>query len=137
MSKTGQERTQGNAVWAFWSGMFAALVLISMTFVGGAIAPQAASAAAPPCTVSDKLVNSCRAWLGSAAGKYPGMANTTRLQTEAHEARIGRKLDLVHTYHIAGDLPLNEDELYFVNRSEHDGLHQLATGECMGDRVGQ
>ncbi|MCU1667159.1 MAG: hypothetical protein JWP40_86, partial [Blastococcus sp.] len=82
-----------------------------------ALTPKA-SAEVPPCVVSDTLVNSCRPWLGASAGRYPNVGTGFRAQIEAHEKRIGRSLDVVHNYHPAGDLPLNADELYFVNRPD-------------------
>ncbi|MCW2809106.1 MAG: hypothetical protein JWQ93_3061 [Marmoricola sp.] len=58
--------------------------------------PPAPSAARPRCTVSAKLVNSCRPWLGAESGGYTsGGFKASMLE---HEARIGRRLDIVHEY---------------------------------------
>jgi hypothetical protein len=73
--------------------------------------------AAAVCNVSDKLVNSCRPWLGAAANKYPQAVAGTREQAEYHEQRIGRKLDIVHTYHSVGSNTLSADEKYFATRT--------------------
>ena len=35
-------------------------------------------------------------------------------QVEAHEARIGRKLDVLHNYHPVGNLPLNDAEKAYI-----------------------
>src|SRR5215831_7736788 len=58
---------------------------------------------AATCTVSTKLVNSCRPWLGAAANKYPGVTvNDYKAQLLAHESAIGRQVDVAHTYHAVG-----------------------------------
>lgn len=80
------------------------------------------AAAATECVVSPTLVNPCRPWLGAVAGKYPGSA-TWRGQIEAHEQRIGRQVDSVHTYHPAGQVTLTAEERYFVQRGTIVHLH--------------
>src|SRR4051812_46897587 len=82
------------------------------------VAAQPVAAAPEGCVVTDTLVNPCRPWLGANVGKYPDVATGLRAQTEAHEQRIGRQLDVVHSYHPPGNLPLTADELYFVNRPD-------------------
>ncbi|MDB5182158.1 MAG: hypothetical protein JWP13_921 [Candidatus Saccharibacteria bacterium] len=74
------------------------------------------SQAATVCTVSDKLVNSCRPWLGAAVGKYPQAASNVRAQAEYHEQRIGRKLDIIHSYHPVGSSQLSADDKYIATR---------------------
>lgn len=74
-------------------------------------------ATAATCTVSSKLVNSCRPWLGAAVGKYPQVAKSVRAQAEYHEKRMGRKLDIVHAYHPVGSNLLSADEKYFAGRA--------------------
>jgi hypothetical protein len=76
------------------------------------------SAAAADCVVDEILVNSCRPWLGATAGKYPQVSSGFRSQIAYHEQRIGRPLDIVHTYHPPGDMPLTADERYYINRAD-------------------
>jgi hypothetical protein len=95
-----------------------ALLLVLLLGIGGAGTHfLTRSEAATPCTVSDKLVNSCRPWLGASAGKYPQAASSIRSQIEYHEKRIGRKLDIVHTYHPVGSNTLSTDDKYFATRA--------------------
>ena len=49
------------------------------------------------CTISAKLVNSCRPWLGAESGNY-GVGSGFRARMLEHEARIGRQVDIVHAY---------------------------------------
>jgi chitodextrinase len=72
---------------------------------------------AATCTVSDKLVNSCRPWYGAFAGKYSEHASDTKSQILGHESRIGRQVDIAHTYHPAGNNTLNTADKYFAARS--------------------
>jgi len=68
------------------------------------------------CTVSPILVNSCRPWLGAAAENYPQAASGTESQVLYHEQRIGRQLDIVHTYHSVGQNSLTSADVYFATR---------------------
>ena len=68
------------------------------------------------CEISDKLVNSCRPWLGASANKYPQVGSGLRSQTEYHEQRIGRQLDIVHAYNAATATGLSPDERHFATR---------------------
>jgi fibronectin type 3 domain-containing protein len=68
--------------------------------------PPVARAAGPVCTISTKLVNSCRPWLGAESGGY-GTSNFRPAMLE-HEARIGRKLDIVHEYLGVGAVLTND-----------------------------
>jgi hypothetical protein len=78
-------------------------------------APPAAAAEAPDCTVTALLVNPCRPWLGAVAGSYP-TAGSWKNQILAHEQRIGRSVDVVHAYHPVGDVTLDTEERFFVQR---------------------
>jgi chitodextrinase len=77
------------------------------------LSPGAANAAT--CVVDDKLVNSCRPWLGAAANGYPGISGTGA-QMLAHEQRIGRNLDIVHLYTPPGQMQLTEESVMFATR---------------------
>lgn len=57
------------------------------------------------CSVSEIGVCDCKAWLGARVAGYPGGEDFSS-QHEGHEGRIGRKLDLVHSFHRVGALPL-------------------------------
>lgn len=95
--------------------LFVTAVALAAVLVGVVVAPPAAVAAGA-CDVSATLVNPCRPWLGASAGKYPGVATSLRAQIQAHEQRIGRPVDIVHSYHPPGSLPLTADEQYFAAR---------------------
>ncbi|MDB5186502.1 MAG: hypothetical protein JWL85_1025, partial [Candidatus Saccharibacteria bacterium] len=77
-------------------------------------AAYAEGASAPVCTISDKLVNSCRPWLGAAVGNYPDLPAGHENQIYAHEERIGRPLDIVHLYHVPGERPLSDEDKLFA-----------------------
>jgi fibronectin type 3 domain-containing protein len=78
-------------------------------------APAAAAAAGdPPCTISATLVNSCRPWLGAAAGGYPGTSGFKNRILE-QEARIGRQDDIVHDYLGQGSV-LSADDISLAQR---------------------
>jgi hypothetical protein len=68
------------------------------------------------CTISDKLVNSCRPWLGAFANTNPSYASDIKSQILGHEELIGRELDMVHTYHPAGNNTLSQTDTYFAKR---------------------
>src|SRR5688572_11986281 len=68
------------------------------------------------CSVSDKLVNACRPWLGAAAGDYPQATNGIKEQILYHEQRLGRKVDIVHTYHGTGSRSLSDTDKFFAAR---------------------
>jgi hypothetical protein len=97
-------------------GALAAAVLAAALGVGGGGAVTSAPVAAADCTVTPTLVNPCRPWLGVVAGHHPGISSGVRAQYEAHEARIGKKVDVVHTYKAEGQVTLTADERYFANR---------------------
>ena len=62
------------------------------------------------CTVSSKLVNSCRPWLGAASNGYvtPDFILSTAMANE--ESRIGRQLDIVHDYRNPGTVMSADDQ---------------------------
>lgn len=72
---------------------------------------------AAECTVDQNLVNSCRPWLGANTNKYPDAGSGPRAQIEYHEQRIGRRVDIAHTYHPVGSNKLSPDDKYFAARS--------------------
>jgi hypothetical protein len=76
------------------------------------------TSSATDCSVSGTLVNACRPWLGAAANNYPQASSDTKSQILYHEQRIGRQLDLVHTYHPVGDNKLDDTDLYFATRAD-------------------
>ena len=100
-----------------WALTVLAVPLLASGLVVGSSAspttPQAV-AADPVCTISAKLVNSCRPWLGAESGGY-GVTGTRARMLE-HEARIGRQVDIVHSYLGAGATALTGDTLTLVRR---------------------
>ena len=100
------------------SALVAAVALMASTASaepGAAQAPAGEARSAVDCAVTAKLVNPCRPWLGAVADHYPG-ASTWREQYEAHEARIGRPVDVVHGYHGPGKVTLSAHERHVVAR---------------------
>lgn len=79
-----------------------------------ALSPSLANA---KCTVSDNLVNSCGPWLGGGANDYP-KAGSKKDQILALEKRVGRNMEVVHTYHPVGDNQLDSTDLFFINRAD-------------------
>ncbi len=73
------------------------------------------------CTISAKLVNSCRPWLGAESGNYGQGAFKARMLE--HEARIGRPLDIVHAYMAAGATALSADQITLAKRPGTIGLY--------------
>lgn len=72
--------------------------------------------AAVTCTVSDKLVNSCRPWLGAWSNTYPGHTDTgLQDMITDHENRIGRQIDMPHMYLDQGQT-LTTPAKYYINR---------------------
>ncbi len=69
------------------------------------------------CVVNELLVNSCRAWFGGTSNHYPEAEKWNKLdQLLAFEQRLGRRLDVAHNYHVAGDNELNEADVHFATR---------------------
>ena len=79
--------------------------MVGLVAAAPCLPPVAASGHGPPipaCTISAKLVNSCRPWLGAESGGY-GVTGFRARMLE-HEARIGRQVDIVHAYLGAGNV---------------------------------
>lgn len=90
---------------------------------GVASTPAAATGGPSICTINAILVNSCRPWLGARADGYPEADDNTRAQLEYHERRIGRKVDIAHSYSPVGSVPLsNRHDRYLATRA---GTHLL------------
>lgn len=71
------------------------------------------------CIVDTRLVNSCRPWLGARAMGYPDAPPDQTSQALHHEERIGRQVDVVHTYAPVGKLPVaRESDRYFALRED-------------------
>ncbi len=87
-----------------------------VTFTVATPIPSVTSTASPSCnTVSDKLVPGCGAWLGAWSNNYGSIG--LRNQLEEHEARIGRQVSVVHSYHGVGSNTLSADDKFFINRA--------------------
>jgi hypothetical protein len=82
-----------------------------------AVVQPALQGSAGTCAISATLVNSCRPWLGAAANNYPQTASDSKSQLLYHEQRIGRPLDIVHTYHPVGSNKLSSTDTYFATRA--------------------
>lgn len=93
-----------------------AIVVALTAVVVGLAACDPPAEAADPCAPTATLVNPCRPWLGVVAGHYPGVGGSVRAQYEAHERRIGKRVDVVHTYKNVGNVTLSADERYFAER---------------------
>ena len=91
-------------------------VLLGMSLLSWQLSHLPPAQASNSCTVSPILVNSCRPWLGAAAENYPQAASGTESQVLYHEQRIGRQLDIVHTYHSVGQNSLTSADVYFATR---------------------
>jgi hypothetical protein len=94
-----------------------ALVLVAASTVSGLFATVSTAHATPTCVVTEILVNTCRPWLGAAAGTYPDLASDLESQIAGHEARIGRAVDVVHLYHPPGSRPLSVVDRYYATRA--------------------
>jgi chitodextrinase len=92
----------------------------SAALVAWLVGPVAPAAAVEPeaCTVDEKLVNSCRAWFGATANEYVAVDNT-RLEELLHfEERVGRQMDVAHTYNGVGDNRLEKVDRHFATRAD-------------------
>ncbi|MEJ3746540.1 glycosyl hydrolase [Actinomycetes bacterium KLBMP 9797] len=97
---------------------FSRSLLVATVAAAGLAVPITTYADTKACTVDAKLVNSCRPWLGARANEYPDVSADLRAQTLYHEQRIGRQLDVVHTYAPVGKLPLySSSDRYFAQRA--------------------
>ena len=110
----------------------AALCLACLSTVARPGVPSA-TAADPVCTVSAKLVNSCRPWVGAESGGY-GPTGFRAAMLE-HEARIGRQLDIVHEYLGTGNITLTNDVVTMAKRPDTIALvnWRVATRWALGD----
>jgi hypothetical protein len=90
----------------------ATLVAVSSSLL---VAPAPGPSQAAGCTVTARLVNPCRPWLGAYAGHYKG-ASGWGGQIAAHEKRIGRPLDIVHSYHPVGADSVTSSEAGYAKR---------------------
>jgi fibronectin type 3 domain-containing protein len=106
---------------------------ISGSFVLAPSSP-ASGADAPVCTISAKLVNSCRPWLGAESGGY-GPTGFRAAMLE-HEARIGRQLDIVHEYLGAGNVVLTNDILTLARRANTIALVNWRVSTKWADGTG-
>ena len=99
---------------------FAAMTLAATLLGVGVPSQQAAAVVDPPCTVDAMLVNSCRPWFGSTSNGYAEAPADTKEQLLYFEQRVGRQVDMAHTYHGAGNAShtLNATDLYFANRPD-------------------
>lgn len=88
----------------------------ALAFVTALTVPSTVRAGSA-CTVSSKLVNACRPWLGGTANYYKEGGKGKQNQIQYLEKRIGRQLDVVHSYHGVGDNALSDDDRYFATRS--------------------
>ncbi len=94
----------------------------------------ASGADAPACTISAKLVNSCRPWLGAESGGY-GQSGFRAAMLE-HEAKIGRQLDIVHEYLGAGNVVLTNDILTLARRANTIALVNWRVSTKWADGTG-
>ncbi|MEH1126146.1 glycosyl hydrolase [Micromonospora sp. CPCC 206061] len=94
-------------------------LLVLATAAACAAVPLTTHAATASCTVDDNLVNSCRPWLGARANDYPDVSSDMKAQLQYHEERIGRRVDIVHTFAPVGKLPLSSSsDKYFALRAD-------------------
>ncbi|WP_162529654.1 glycosyl hydrolase [Nocardioides caldifontis] len=71
------------------------------------------------CTVDERLVNSCRPWFGATANRYPQAEKWNKTaQLRYFERRTGRRLDVAHNYHPAGENSLDDTDRYFASRPD-------------------
>ncbi|WP_018348681.1 glycosyl hydrolase [Longispora albida] len=100
------------------------LGLTVMALAAVTAGPAVAAAAPADCTPDRLLVNPCRPWLGARATGYPDVAGNERAQIEYHEQRIGRKIDLPHTYSPGGSLPLTDANVRYLAQRPDTYLFQ-------------
>ena len=92
------------------------LLLAVVVAVGGYLTVGPGRAAVT-CTVSAKLVNSCRPWLGAWANTYAGHTGGLVNQISDHENRLGRQVDWVHAYAEVGTNALSADMKTYATRA--------------------
>ena len=114
----------------------AALVVgLALLTVVGTPSPPAARAVDHVCTISAKLVNSCRPWLGAESGGY-GVTGFRARMLE-HEARIGRQVDIVHTYLGTGNQVLTSDIVTLARRPGTIALVNWRVANRWADAAGR
>ncbi|WP_148571405.1 fibronectin type III domain-containing protein [Nocardioides caldifontis] len=79
-----------------------------------------AAATAEGCTVDERLVNSCRPWFGTTANRYPEVPDYySKLDQMLYaEERMGRQVEVAHTYRVAGQNSLREEDVHFATRPD-------------------
>lgn len=107
-----------NKIVAIVAGLSVAIVGYAVyVTIASTEAPTPTPAATTTCTVTDKLVNPCRPWLGAFGRHYPQVASDLKSQILYHEKRVGRQGDIVRgEYHVNDQTKLLTSELYFINR---------------------
>jgi hypothetical protein len=97
----------------------ATAAVLALVAGGGAVtAPERAAADEPPeCTVDALLVNSCRAWFGVSANGYPQVSGRKLDQMLYFEERVGRQMEIAHTFHGPGDNALTDHDRFFADRA--------------------
>jgi hypothetical protein len=103
---------------------FARLAVAAVAALGlvaggaGLTATDRAVAEEPPdCTVDALLVNSCRPWFGVSANGYPQVSGRKLDQMLFFEERVGRQMEIAHTFHGPGDNTLTDHDRYFATRA--------------------
>ncbi len=77
--------------------------------------PKAEPPIAAPCAVTGELIPTCGAWWGLAPEVFTGRGLTRGLQRA--EQRMGRRADILHVYHRAGELfPTDEERALVQDR---------------------
>jgi glycosyl hydrolase family 26 len=95
--------------------LMAAVVLLG----GAGTVAVLPGANADDCAVDEILVNECRPWLGARASDYPDAGAGEVAQLEHHEQRIGRQVDLAHSFAGVGQLPLaTKDQQALATRAD-------------------
>lgn len=110
----GQCRAAGRPLRLF---VALAALLAALAVVVGSRVTLAKADDTSTCTVSTILVNSCRPWMGGTAANYPQAKSDTTSQLLFSEQRLGRQMDIQHTYHSVGDNTLSATDRYFATRA--------------------
>jgi hypothetical protein len=102
---------------------FAALALvaaaIAVAIATSVLGPEPRPARrSGPCVVTDDLVNECRPWFGASVSGYTEVGSDARSQFEHLEQRVGRRLDIIHTYNPAGSILLRQEQSYLQVRPD-------------------
>ncbi|MGH9224485.1 MAG: hypothetical protein ACRD2W_12065 [Acidimicrobiales bacterium] len=101
------------------AGPVLALAAIAVAMVATRAGPERGfSRPTGPCVVTDKLVNSCRPWFGATISGYSEVPGDVRSQFEHLEQRVGRRLDVLHTFNPAGSVALRREQSYLQARPD-------------------